>query len=97
MPRITFLGSGQIGFAPNGATVLEAALSLKAPMGHLCNGGAACTTCRFEVVAGAGNLSEREGYERNADLGPDLRLGCQARILGDVVIRVVTVPGKTVL
>ncbi|MCG3191209.1 MAG: Na(+)-translocating NADH-quinone reductase subunit F [Thermoanaerobaculia bacterium] len=80
-----------------GSTVLDAALSLQAPMEHVCGGSASCTTCRFEVVSGPENLSPPARAELALDLGPGLRLGCQTRILGDVTIRIVKFPGKTVL
>ncbi|MBM3302586.1 MAG: 2Fe-2S iron-sulfur cluster binding domain-containing protein, partial [Deltaproteobacteria bacterium] len=60
---------------------------------HDCGGNASCTTCRVEVQVGGECLSEIEFEEqdlldREALTEPWHRLGCQARIMGDVVVRV---------
>ena len=55
-----------------------------------------CGTCRVRVLAGMENLSpltvdERELREDFPDrFGPDERLACQCRPLGDVVVEVPT-------
>jgi ferredoxin len=92
MPRIVFLNDGRRGTVPKGTTVLEAALRLGVGIGHVCNGGGTCSTCRVACVVNPENLSPIEPNEVAYDMGPDVRLGCQARIEGDVGVRVVPVP-----
>ena len=60
-----------------------------------CNRNGECTNCAMEVVSGVGRLSRMGRFER-ANLvrqrgqasveDPRLRLACQARIEGDVVV-----------
>ena len=92
MPRVTFLHSrGKSGSVTRNLTLLDAAKELGFPLKHDCGGNASCTTCRVEVQSGAENLSEIEFDEqdlldREALREPWHRLGCQARVLGDVVV-----------
>jgi 2Fe-2S ferredoxin len=94
MPKITFLHpTGTSGEVDKGLTLLEAAQALGFPLNHDCGGNASCTTCRVEVQAGAENLSEidfdeQDLLDREALTDSRHRLGCQARIYGDVVVRV---------
>ncbi len=94
MPRVTFLHSnGKSGVVTRNVTLLDAAKELGFPLTHDCGGNASCTTCRVEVQSGAEHLSEIEFDEqdlldREALSEPWHRLGCQARVLGDVVVRV---------
>lgn len=60
---------------------------------HACGAKGRCTTCRMQVLAGAGNLApltEAElRYREAGRLRPDERLSCQARQLaGEVLGRV---------
>jgi 2Fe-2S ferredoxin len=62
-------------------------------LNHDCGGNASCTTCRVEVQLGGENLSEidfdeQDLLDREALSEPWHRLGCQAKVLGDVVVRV---------
>jgi len=94
MPKVTFLHpEGKSGEVPEKLSLLEAAQALGFPLDHDCGGNASCTTCRVEVQSGGENLSEVEFDEqdlldREALTEAYHRLGCQARILGDVVVRV---------
>ena len=94
MPQITFLQpDGKSGEVPHNVTVLEAAELLGVPLTHDCGGNASCTTCRVEVQTGGDRLSEidfdeQDLLDREALSEPWHRLGCQARVLGDVVVRV---------
>ncbi len=97
MPRVTFIHrDGKSGEVAADVTLLEAAERLGFALDHDCGGNASCTTCRVEVQAGAENLSEIEFEEqdlldREALTQSYHRLGCQARVRGDVVVRV---PGQ---
>lgn len=94
MPHVTFLHSqGRSGVVAWNTTLLDAAKELGFPLNHDCGGNASCTTCRVEVQSGGEHLSEIEFEEqdlldREALSDSWHRLGCQARVLGDVVVRV---------
>jgi ferredoxin, 2Fe-2S len=94
MPKVTFLHSrGTTGEVEAKLSLLDAAKALGFPLNHDCGGNASCTTCRVEVQSGGENLSEidfdeQDLLDREALSEPWHRLGCQAKILGDVVVRV---------
>lgn len=94
MPQITFIHpqgvSGEV--APQ-TSILEASKILGFALAHDCGGNASCTTCRVEVESGGDGLSEVDFDEQDLLDRENLteafhRLGCQARIVGDVVVRV---------
>lgn len=88
--QVTFLPSGITGHVPQGTTVLRAALKLEAPLRHVCGGQANCTTCRVRLESG--RLSPPQERETRAlpeeRFSQGFRLGCQARLLADTVVRV---------
>ncbi len=94
MPRITFIHpEGKSGEVDADLSLLEAAEQLGFPLNHDCGGNASCTTCRVDVVAGLENLSdidfdEQDLLDREALTESYRRLGCQARLLGDVIVQV---------
>src|SRR5688500_19118866 len=94
MPKVTFLHpDGKSGEVTRGLSLLQASEELGFRLNHDCGGNASCTTCRVEVQSGAENLSEidfdeQDLLDREALSEPWHRLGCQARVLGDVVVRV---------
>ena len=94
MARVTFIHpEGKSGEISGEITLLEAAEALGFPLDHECGGNASCSTCRVDVVMGGENLSEidfeeQDLLDREALREPWHRLGCQARVLGDVVVRV---------
>ena len=94
MPHVTFLHpEGRSGEVEPNTSLLEASKLLGFVLNHDCGGNAACTTCRVEVQMGVQNLSEsdfdeQDLLEREALSEPWHRLGCQAKVLGDVVVRV---------
>jgi ferredoxin, 2Fe-2S len=94
MPRVTFIHpEGRSGEVAPHSSLLEAAEALGFPLPHDCGGNASCTTCRVEVEIGAENLSEIDFDEQDLLDRENLtqayhRLGCQARVLGDVVVHV---------
>ena len=92
MPKIVFLNEGKRANVAEGRTVLDVALELDVTIGHVCNGGGTCSTCRVECVLNPQNLSPIQPNEIAYELGPGVRLGCQAQILGDVGVRVVSIP-----
>ena len=94
MPRVTFLHSEvKSGEVDMNTSLLDAAKALGVPLNHDCGGNASCTTCRVEVQMGHEQLSEidfdeQDLLDREALSEPWHRLGCQARVLGDVIVRV---------
>jgi len=94
MPRVTFLyfdeRSGEVEL---NTSLLEAAKVLGLRLNHDCGGNASCTTCRIEVQDGHDHLSEidfdeQDLLDREALSESRHRLACQARVLGDVIVRV---------
>ena len=86
---------GAVVDAQDGESVMEAAErgGLFWPIG--CDRNGECTNCAMEVVSGLGRLTGMGRYERSnlvRQRGPRsiedarLRLACQARVLGDVVV-----------
>jgi ferredoxin, 2Fe-2S len=94
MPHVTFLlPEGRSGEVEINTSLLEASRLLGCRLNHDCGGNASCTTCRVEVQMGVENLSEidfdeQDLLDREALSEPWHRLGCQAKVLGDVVVRV---------
>ncbi len=95
MPRIRIEPLGVELDAPRGETVMDAASANGYfwPVGCAKNGE--CTNCAMEVLSGVGRLSVMGRYERLNLLrqrgrivveNPRLRLACQARVEGDVVV-----------
>jgi adenylate cyclase len=86
VPRLTVEGHGHVDADP-GATLLEACEQAGIPMETECGGFAACNSCRVRVLSGMAALSAR-GHAEDPFLDDDeQRLGCQARLRGDVVVR----------
>ena len=94
MPTVTFLPSGKVVTANMGESILDLALSNGVSIEHACGGFCACTTCHCEVIEGKENLEvpDNDELERLSiidDPTPTSRLGCQSKVKGDVVVRVV--------
>jgi 2Fe-2S ferredoxin len=92
MPTIVFVNEGKAGVFPEGTTVLQAALDLGVKISHVCGGNGTCSTCRVEVVVGGENLTPINPQEVAYTLGDGRRLGCQARLEGNVGVRVLMIP-----
>lgn len=96
MPKITFKIEGQPDItleAKEGRSILDVALDHNIPLEHNCGGNCACTTCHVIVREGMKNLSEMdEDEEDRLDTAEGLtlasRLGCQAKIKGDIVVEI---------
>ena len=91
MPTVVFVNEGRAGSFPDGTTLLQAALDLGINVSHICGGNGICSTCRVEVVVGSENLSPINPQEIAYELGDRGRLGCQARVKGNVGVRVLMV------
>ena len=94
MPRVRFLNPHGIKSTgpleievKRGESILEAAESCGARVGHACGGNLACSTCHVYVQQGLDSLPEIHDKENDImdkafDVRPESRLGCQAT-LGD--------------
>ena len=95
MPKITFLPMNQTFEAKTGESILDVALTNDVPIQHACGGFCACTTCHIIVKSGMESLSQLEEDEQDrlevaaTGLTATSRLGCQAKVHGDVVVEVV--------
>jgi ferredoxin len=95
VPRIRVEPSGIELLAEPRESMVEAAerLGYYWPVG--CDRNGECTNCAMDVISGLARLSSMGRYERQnivrqrghtALEDARLRLGCQARVLGDVVV-----------
>ncbi|MBE9638151.1 ASKHA domain-containing protein [Salipiger mangrovisoli] len=101
-PLVVFTPSGKRGRVAAGTPVLEAARQLGVDLDSVCGGRGICARCQVTPVFGhfakhgitcdETTLSDRNAtearYTEKRGLAPGRRLGCQARILGNVVIDV---------
>ena len=101
-PRVVFVPSGLRGSFGSGTSVLDAARSLGVDLDSVCGGRGICGRCQVAVSEGehakhgissaADHLSARnaveETYRADKGMTDGRRLGCQATLLGDVVIDV---------
>ena len=89
MPKVRFLTEKIEVEVPKGTSILEAARKCGAPEGDRCGGVCACSTCHVYVVKGLAQTSEAEDEEQDIldkafDVRMESRLGCQAKIEGDI-------------
>ena len=88
MPRITFADEGKSAEFPSGKTLLSIAAEMSVAVSHVCGGDGACGTCRIAVIEGWNNLTPPTPDETYKELEEPYRLSCQAKLLGDVVVKV---------
>jgi ferredoxin len=88
MPRVIFVDEGKSQEFPEDRTLLSCAIDMKVPVSHVCGGDGACGTCRIEVVDGWDNLTPPTPDETYKELDPPYRLSCQAKLKGDVIVKV---------
>ena len=101
--RVVFTPSGKRGEFPDGVSLLEAARALGVDLDSVCGGRGICRRCQVDVAEGdfakhaihstADHISpwgdvESRYAEKGGPFPPGRRLGCQARICGDLVIDV---------
>lgn len=101
-PLVVFTPSGKRGHFPKGTPVLTAARQLGVDLDSVCGGRGICSKCQITpsygefpkhgVTAVDGALSDWNAVEQRYDdkrgLTTGRRLGCQAKIEGDIVIDV---------
>lgn len=88
MPRLTFADADKSAEFPAGRTVLSCAEQMGIRVSHVCGGDGACGTCRIAVVEGWDRLTPPTPDETYKELDPPYRLSCQAKLVGDVVVKV---------
>jgi 2Fe-2S ferredoxin len=93
MPKVTFLPMNETYEAKEGESLLDVAIAHDVPLQHACGGFCACTTCHVHVKSGLENLSaseeeEEERLDRATNITLQSRLGCQAKIHGDVTVEI---------
>jgi 2Fe-2S ferredoxin len=76
-----------------GESLLDVAIEHDVPLQHACGGFCACTTCHVHVKSGLDKLSpseeeEEERLDRATGITLQSRLGCQARVHGDVTVEI---------
>lgn len=100
--KLVFMPSGKRGEFPVGTNLLDASRALGVDLDTVCGGRAVCGRCQIEpsfgefaklqITSDPSHLSERgpteEKYERIKGLKPKRRLGCQAKLMGDLVVDV---------
>ena len=101
-PLVIFMPSGRRGRVSAGTTVLDAARKLGADLDSVCGGRGICSKCQIApsfgkfakhgITASENALSKwnsvEDRYHRIRGLASGRRLGCQTRILGDIVLDV---------
>ncbi len=99
---IVFTPSGIRGRVEKGTTILEAAQKLSVDLNSICGARGRCSKCQVELTFGEFNklnirsketsVSERNDteliYRNKFHLSEERRLGCQTKILGDLVVDV---------
>ena len=91
--KVTFLPMNTVVEAQDGESILDVAIRYDVPLQHACGGFCACTTCHVEVKVGEDQLSpmedeEEERLDRAANVTLKGRLGCQAKIHGDLTVEI---------
>lgn len=91
MPKVTFMPAGQSFEVAPGTTILVSAIQNGLQLRHDCT-EAICGTDRVKILAGKETLSEKNDNEELTlemmNAGPEDRLACVARIVGDVTVEV---------
>jgi adenylate cyclase len=87
MAKVSVTLNGVTFEAEEGQTLLEAASKEGVGLAHLCFGNAICSTCRVQVFEGEKSLSPKEIKEKvslnyHLSFEDNVRLGCQAKIVG---------------
>jgi len=92
MPKVTFMPVGQSFEVAAGTTILVSAIQNGLQLRHDCT-EAICGTDRVKIISGKDQLSEKnENEELTLEMmnaGPDDRLACVARVVGDVTVQVI--------
>ncbi len=85
MPDVHFMKLGVTVPAEPDQTLYEVCLDHDLPMEAACGGFAACNTCRVRLLKG--ELTPLDDVEAPFLDAPGQRLGCQARVVSPVTVR----------
>lgn len=88
MPRVTFPDAQKSEDFPEGHRLLLCVNAMGIRISQVCGGDGACGTCRVEVIDGWDNLTPPTPDETYKDLEAPYRLSCQAKLKGDVVLKI---------
>ncbi|HZZ61607.1 MAG TPA: ASKHA domain-containing protein [Roseiarcus sp.] len=101
--RLVFTPSGKRGDFAEGTSLLAAARALGVDLDSVCGGRGICGRCQIEIAAGEfakhaiesradhatrWNEVEQRYVDKRGALAPERRLGCQAKVCGDLVVDV---------
>ena len=90
--RVTFLPVEKTFEVNRGRTLLDVAKEKKLPVHYECDSLSTCGTCHVIVEKGGEHLTPAEEPElfhlKRQKLSSNRRLSCQARVLGDVTVRI---------
>jgi adenylate cyclase len=91
MSKITCLPDNQFIEIDKTETILESLLANEISHTNVCGGNAYCSTCRIMILDGIQNCSAPTSAERTLakklDFPVHVRLACQTKVSGDVMIR----------
>ncbi|NVJ00519.1 2Fe-2S iron-sulfur cluster binding domain-containing protein [Myxococcus sp. AM009] len=97
MPKVTFKSplAEVSADVPTGTTLLDAAESCGAQVGHSCGGVCGCSTCHIWVRKGLDSLSEQTDAEADRldmgfDVRPYSRLSCQTELGAEDILVEIT-------
>ena len=101
MPKVTFLPINKTVEAEVGQTLLEVSEDHGIGLEHACGGVCACSTCHVIVQDGTDNNLEPQDDEEIDTMDKlcptqtvHSRLGCQARVKGDVKVQIFNWPPR---
>ncbi len=94
--KVTFLPLNKTVEVRTGMSLLDIALENGIDIEHNCGGNCACSTCHVIIVRGMESLTpkslDEEDQLEDADgLTVNSRLGCQAKVHGDVVVEILQI------
>ncbi|MHB8481584.1 MAG: 2Fe-2S iron-sulfur cluster-binding protein [Nitrospiria bacterium] len=89
--KVLFLPMNIEGAVKEGESILDAAENCGVDLPHNCGGVCACSTCHVIIKQGMDKLTPKHEEEEDRldmaeNLTLDSRLGCQARVYGDVIV-----------
>ncbi len=91
MARVTILPDRKQVDVAEDKTLYQALKQGDIPLAHTCGGNGRCSTCRVLIIEGNENCQDRRPAEKaiagQLKLSPDIRLACQLKINGDVILR----------
>ena len=86
--KITFLPINRTIKARTGVTILQAARKAGIPIVTRCGGNASCFMCKVKILdqSGLQEMTEQEKNKLSFSAEDGIRLSCQAKICGDVIV-----------